>query len=60
MINKGTHDYIQVLINKSPYLLFWLLSFKIMMITGSRFHYVFTPPTILEQKEIIKQYYSPF
>ena len=34
--------------------------FKIMMITGSRAHYVFTPPTILEQKEIIKQYYSPF
>ena len=28
--------------------------FKIMMITGSRVDYVFTPPTILEQKEIIK------
>lgn len=54
------HDYIQVLINKSPYLLLWLLSFKIMMIIGSRVDYVFTPPTILEQKEIIKQYYSPF
>lgn len=31
-----------------------------MMITGSRVDYAFTPPTILEQKEIIKQYYSPF
>lgn len=60
MINKDTHNYIQVLTNKSPYLLLWLLSFKIMMITGSRVDYVFTPPTILEQKEIIKQYYSPF
>lgn len=54
------HNYIQILTNKSPYLLLWLLSFKIIMITGSRVDYAFTPPTILEQKEIIKQYYSPF
>lgn len=54
------HDYNRYLQINPPYLLLWLLSFKIMMITGSRVDYVFTPPTILEQKEIIKQYYSPF